>query len=140
MGYEFLEHTADVYVSAWGDSLEEAFESAAKAMMEVVTDPGKVEPRKEIEVSLEARDLENLLYIWLEEIIIMVDAEGLLFTEFQVSEVTRAEQPHITATLRGEEFDSTRHEQRQAVKAVTYHMMEIKDEGDGLVLKFVLDV
>jgi len=140
MGYEFLEHTADVYVSAWGGSLEEAFGSAATALMEVITDPGKLEPRKEVEVSLEAGDLESLLYLWLEEIIIMVDAEGLLFSEFHVSEVARTEEVRLYATLRGEEFDSERHEQRQAVKAVTYHMMEVTEEDGRHVLKFVLDV
>jgi len=140
MGYEFLEHTADVYVKAWGDSLEEAFTAAAKAMMEVITDTGKVEPEQSFEVSLEAGDLESLLYLWLEEVIFMVDADGLLFSRFQVSEVTRGEEALLSATLSGEEFDSARHEQRQAVKAVTYHMMEIKEEDDRHVVKFVLDV
>jgi SHS2 domain-containing protein len=140
MGYEFLEHTADVYVKAWGDSLEEAFAAAAKAMMEVITDTGKVEPEQDFEVSLEAGDLESLLYLWLEEVIFMVDAEGLLFSGFQVSEVTGGEEALLSATLSGEEFDSARHEQRQAVKAVTYHMMEITEEDDRHVVKFVLDV
>ena len=140
MGYEFLEHTADIYVSAWGDSLEEAFANAARATMDVITDTGKVEPEKEVEVALEAGDLERLLYLWLEEVIFMVDAEGMLFSGFQVSEVTGGEELRLYATLKGEEFDPTRHEQRQAVKAATYHMMEITEEDDRHVLKFVLDV
>lgn len=140
MGYEFLEHTADVYVSAWGDTIEEAFANAAKATMEVITDTGKVEPEKDFEVSLEAGDMESLLYLWLEEVIFMVDAEGRLFSGFQVSEVTGGEESRLYATLKGEEFDPARHEQRQAVKAVTYHMMEITEKDDRHFLKFVLDV
>jgi SHS2 domain-containing protein len=40
--FEFLEHTADVYIAAHGQTLEEAFENAALAMFEVMTDTDKV--------------------------------------------------------------------------------------------------
>ena len=40
--FEFMEHTADVYVAAHGANLAEAFENAALAMFEVMTDTAKV--------------------------------------------------------------------------------------------------
>ena len=36
--FRFLEHTADAYVEAYGSSLEEAFENAALASTEVMTE------------------------------------------------------------------------------------------------------
>ena len=36
--FEFLEHTADVYIRAYGKTMEEAYENAALAMFEVMTD------------------------------------------------------------------------------------------------------
>ncbi len=39
--FEFLEHTADVYIRAHGKTMEEAYENAALAMFETITDTGK---------------------------------------------------------------------------------------------------
>ena len=36
--FEFLEHTADVYIAAYGKNLAEAFENAAFAMSNVMTE------------------------------------------------------------------------------------------------------
>ena len=41
--FELLEHTADIYVAAYGVNMAEAFENAATAMFEVITDIAKVE-------------------------------------------------------------------------------------------------
>ncbi|MFZ8794378.1 MAG: archease, partial [Acidilobaceae archaeon] len=68
-GFEHLEHTADVLIEARGSSLSEAFETAALATYEVMTDTSMVEPKVKIEVEVEGYDLFNLLYRWIEELI-----------------------------------------------------------------------
>ena len=40
--FEFLEHTADVYIAAYGESVEEALGNAGLAMFEVMTDTKRV--------------------------------------------------------------------------------------------------
>ncbi len=40
-GFEFLEHMADAYVAAYGKNLAEAFENAALAMFNVMTETEK---------------------------------------------------------------------------------------------------
>ncbi len=47
MKFEFFEHTADIGIRAWGDSLEEAFENSALAVFEVITDTSKVQEKKQ---------------------------------------------------------------------------------------------
>jgi len=76
--FEFLEHTADAYIAAYGDSLEEAFENAALATFEVMTDIEKVEPKVEDTVEVEAHDEYALLYNWLEEFINKFETTGRL--------------------------------------------------------------
>jgi SHS2 domain-containing protein len=44
--YEFLEHVSDAYIATYGRSLEEAFQNAALAMFEVMTDTHKIEAGK----------------------------------------------------------------------------------------------
>jgi len=55
--FKFLEHTADAYVEAYGTSLEEAFENAAMATLDVMTELEKVEAK--IEDALRWRPLTN---------------------------------------------------------------------------------
>ena len=69
--YEFLEHTADVYLAAYGKSLQEAFENAALAMFDVMTEVEGVKPKVEDDVDVEGYDVYALLYSWLEELLIL---------------------------------------------------------------------
>ncbi|XP_050788602.1 protein archease isoform X1 [Gopherus flavomarginatus] len=65
--YEYLDHTADVQLHAWGDTLEETFEQCAMAMFGYMTDTETVEPLDTIEVEAEGHDLLSLLYNFLNE-------------------------------------------------------------------------
>ena len=49
--YKFLEHTADAKFQAFGATLEEAFSNAALAMFSVMTEPEKIKPKLEREIS-----------------------------------------------------------------------------------------
>jgi len=137
-GYEYLEHTADVYIKAVGNTLEEAFENAGRATTDIMTDIEKVESKKSIEIRVEAENLEELLYLWLEEIIFRFDTEAFLFSEFEVKEIANSG-TLLKGEGRGEEFNPDKHPQRLGIKAATYHMMDIKKDKE-VILKFVLDV
>lgn len=139
-GYEFLEHTADAYVAAYGKDLAEAFENAAYAMFEVMTDAKKVIPEVEDQVDVNASDEHALLYKWLEALLVKFDVEGMMFSKFKVSVDKTAEGFSLKARIWGEKFDSARHLQKVGVKAVTYHRMEITREPRHATLKFILDV
>ncbi|XP_035164492.1 protein archease isoform X3 [Callithrix jacchus] len=65
--YEYLDHTADVQLHAWGDTLEEAFEQCAMAMFGYMTDIGTVEPLQTVEVETQGDDLQSLLFHFLDE-------------------------------------------------------------------------
>jgi SHS2 domain-containing protein len=139
--FEFLEHTADAYVAAYGKSLIDAFENAALASFEVMTDVSQVEPEIEDSVEVEAWDEYALLYGWLEALLVKFDIEGLLFSKFNIIELTRtADGFKLRARIWGEKFDPKKHLQKVGVKAVTYHRMEIIREPGRVTLKFILDV
>ena len=139
--FEFLEHTADVYIAAFGDSLEEAFENAALATTEVMTDADQVKPETKEKVELEARDMHELLYNWIEELLFRFDAENNVYSRFQVSSIEESDRGlRLRAEISGEVFDPESRPQKLGVKAITYHLMEIKTRPDEVTLKFVLDV
>jgi len=139
--FEFLEHTADAYIAAYGGSLIEAFENAALAMFEVMTDVKNVVPSFEDSVAVEGEDEKALLYGWLEALLVKYDTKEVLFSRFKiVNLVESATGFRLEAKIWGEGFDPKRHLQKVGVKAVTYHRMEILKRRDGVTLKFILDI
>jgi SHS2 domain-containing protein len=139
--FEFLEHTADVYIAAHGKNMEEAFENAALAMFEVMTDTEKVSPAEEDSVEVEAEDEYALLYSWLEALLVKFEVKNMLYSKFTITSLN--ENPDgfkIKAALWGEKFNPEKHAQKVAVKAATYHRMEIIKELDKVTLEFILDI
>ena len=139
--FEFLEHTADVYIAAHGKTLEEAFENAALAMFEVMTDTDKVSPDVEDSVEVEAEDEFALLYSWLEALLVKFETKNMLYSKFKILSIEETSDGFsIKASVWGERFNAEKHTQKIGVKAVTYHRMEIIKVIDKVTLEFILDI
>ncbi len=139
--FEFLEHTADVYIRALGKTMEEAFENSALAMFEVMTDTDKIAQTKEQSLRVEAEDQYGLLYNWLEALLVKFETEGMLYSKFQITDWKETEEAFkFKAKVWGEKFDAQKHSQKVGVKAVTYHRMMIIREKDRVELEFILDI
>ena len=139
--FEFLEHTADAYIAAYGESLEEAFGNAALATFEVMTDPKKIKPKVEDTIELEAHDEFALLYNWLEEFLIRFETNGNLYSRFKVLNIEETPSGlKLKAKAWGEPYDPERHPSKVGIKAVTYHRMEIVKKPKAVTLKFILDI
>jgi len=140
--FEFLEHTADLYIAAYGKSLEEAFENAAHAAFEGMTDLEKVQPRLEDTVEVEGYDEQALLYNWLEALLVKFDVKGNLYSRFKISSIQKTSQGlRLKAKIWGEPFNPKKHPSKVGVKAVTYHQMEILRDAKGAVtVRFILDI
>jgi len=139
--FEFLEHMADAYIAAYGKDLAEAFENAALAMFETMTDTAKVEPKIEDEIEVEGFDEQSLLYNWLESLIVKFEMTGNLYSKFKIIAIEKTENGfRLKAKVWGEPFNPEKHPQRVGIKAVTYHMMEVKKETGKVTVKFLLDL
>jgi len=139
--FDFLEHVADIYVASYGRDLKEAFENAALAMFEVMTDTSRVSQDLEESVEVKGDDEKALLYNWLEELIFKFETKGILFSRFKVTEITRSDDGYkLSARAWGEVFNPEKHIQKVGVKSITYHMMDIKMERKLVTVKFLLDV
>ena len=139
--FRFLEHTADAYVEAYGDTVEEAFENAAFATMDIMTDTKSVKPKIADSVEVEGHDEHSLLYNWIEELLIMFETTGNLYSRFKIWSVE--ETPHglrLKAKIWGEPFDEKRHPSKVGVKAITYHQMEIVRKPERVTVRFILDI
>jgi len=138
---EFLEHTADAYIRAFGKSMEEAYENAALAMFETITDTDKIAQSKQETLEVEAEDQYALLYNWLEALLVKFETEGMLYSKFQISNWKEtADTFKFKATVWGEKYDAKKHPQKVAVKSPTYHRMVIIKERESVLLEFILDI
>ncbi|MEM3737683.1 MAG: archease [Candidatus Bathyarchaeia archaeon] len=141
MRFRYLEHTSDLLVEACGGSLGEAFENAALAMFEAITDTSLVAKKSSVRVEVEGADKEALLYNWLEALLVKLDAEGMLFSDFKVEEVVEVEgRLRLRAVAWGEAYDAGRHPSKVAVKGVTYHDMEIFERGGRVCVRVLFDI
>ena len=139
--FEFLEHTADIYVASYGKTMGEAFENAATAMFEVMTDIQNVESKLEESVSVKGRDEFELLYNWLELLIVNFETKNKLYSKFSILTLKKKSGFFsLTAKIWGEIFDPKKHVQKVGVKAITYHRMEIIKDSNKVTLEFILDI
>lgn len=139
--FEFLEHIADAYIAAYGKTLAEAFENAALAMFNVMTEVEKVEWKTEEDVEVKAEDEHALLYSWLEALLVKSELKEMLYSKFQISTIEKTSDGfRLEAKIWGEKFNPEKHLQKVGVKAITYHRMEIIKEPNKITLRFILDI
>jgi SHS2 domain-containing protein len=131
--YRFLSNIAiaDIAYVARGDSITFLFESAARALTEVMVDRKTVVGRVERKIDIASPSVDRLLYDFLTELIVIKDVDSLLFKDFKVS-ILPGKERRLECVMRGEEIDRERHALRNDVKAVTMHMFGVKKaEGRG---------
>ena len=124
--YELIDHTADVGLKAYGKTLAEAFENAAKGMFDIITDSSEVESIGQYNIELDAPDLEQLLVDWLSELLFLNTAKNLVFGFFKVE--IDEKNNKLSAKICGEKFDISKHKAGAEIKAVTYHMLEVRNK------------
>jgi SHS2 domain-containing protein len=122
--YELLEHTADIFIKAYGKTVEEIFENSAFALFDQIADLSRVSPVGEERVELRGENRELLLVDYLNELLYMHDAFNELYCEFDVS----LNDDMLSSSVRGEKIDRGKHVLKTNVKAVTYHMLELMCE------------
>jgi SHS2 domain-containing protein len=138
--YEFLEHTADIYVASYGKNLSEVFENAALALFDVMTDVKKIDRKFVEKVKVKGQDDFALLYNWLECFILKFEIENKLFSKFKVNEIKmKNSEFYLKASIYGECFNPRKHPSKVGIKAITYHNMKIEHNG-YFVAKFLLDI
>ncbi len=138
--YKSLPHTADVKLQVEGKTLNEVFEKAAYALIDTTVDIGEVEPKEKVEIEVTGSDLYELLYNFLEELIIMIDADSMVFSKFKVDIWDEEDGYRLKAVMWGEKLDLEKHNPKIHIKAATYHEMEIKKVDEKYIASFVLDI
>ncbi len=137
--FEFLEHTADAKFRAYGKNFEEAFMNSAFAMTSLMYDAEMVAAFKIEKIIVRGKDMEQLLYNFIEELLFLQDSKQFVMHGFvnPIKILKKDGKFKLTAEIIG---DSIKEEYkiRPVVKAVTYSEMEISEKP--LYLQVVVDI
>ncbi len=135
--YRILDHTADVGLEAEGSTQAEAFANAATGMYSIMVHLDRVAEQVQRRVEVNAEDVRGLLTAWLLELLFITEVEGLVFRRFDVNE---ASETHLAAVAHGERLDPDRHPKGAVIKAITHHMMDIRETPKGWRLRLIFDI
>ncbi|MFW6149945.1 MAG: archease [Chloroflexota bacterium] len=133
--FELIEHTADTGLRAYGTNLPEAFANAAYGLFSIITDLRTVRQRETRDVVVQAHDIEELLFDWMNQLIYLFDVDHILLKRFDMIEFGPTA---LRASCRGEDYDPSRHQLRTEVKSATYHMLQVN--GQNNTVRVIFDI
>ncbi len=158
--YEYLDHTADVQLHAWGKDLTAAFEHIVPCMSNYMTDLAMVEvdPALTQTFEVEGHDMSSLLFAWLDEFLFRFSSEAFVcktatilaferpaHVAAEVAEAAETGQEmqgnyKIQVRAEGETFSLAKHPQGTEVKAITYSNMQIHEKEGRADLYVIIDI
>lgn len=132
MSYRIEPHTADVRLTLSADSFAGLFEEGVAGLMKIMNGKGRGEVI-ERRIALSASDKTNLLVDFLNEVLTsaLINREVYDSVKFE-----KFAEMNLVASVFGFKIDRFITD----VKAVTYHMAEVKEEGGKWSVSLVLDV
>jgi len=117
--FEFLPHTADLKIVAYGQNEPETLKNAVFALNQFLKPKKFLREKVSLEIDLEAK---NKTYLWIDflsEVLTQIYVHKAIFTEIDFTEFSDSK---IKAILKGRKFASL----EKDIKAITYHQAEIK--------------
>jgi len=135
--FELLEHTADVGVVGYGDTMADAFESVAYGMFSIMADLDKYTPTEHRNVVAVGDDDITLLERFLSSMLVLFDGDGLLPLDFEINEISSW---RLTCQVSACKVTNSIEWLGPQVKAVTYHQMAVENQDGGWMAKAIFDV
>ena len=140
-GFEFIDHTADAGLKAYGNTIEELFENAAAGMFSLITELHTVTIQESEEVTVEAYEYDELLKNWLSELLFLQASKHCLYRKFKVKIPDSGEGIKVLeATAEGEIFNPEKHPFFTEIKTVTYHGLYVEDKDGWWEAQIIFDI
>jgi SHS2 domain-containing protein len=134
------EHTADLWLTASGESLEECLKRTVSGLYGVMADEFQISGMVKEELILEAESLEVLLVELLSELLFIFDARSSIAMDpsFIISE--KEGRFTLRFGYRETEVSVSEGKGGMEVKAATYHGASLRNEGGSWKSRVLLDL
>ena len=136
-----IDHTADVGIIAYGKTLEELFENAARGMLSISYSNLSIDANITLKIDIDEPDETHLLVAWLSELNYLTLTNDFLTHTIKNLEITQSEkswrlQAEINGTQAGTFLDFFNTE----IKAVTYHKLKIEKKKNQYECQVIFDI
>lgn len=138
-GCEYLDHTADVQLHAWGQSRSEAYAAAVVGLHAYIVDAPDAVPTHITQIEARGHDEHSLLYAVLDEALFLFASDNFVISRARVDglqDITK--QSSVSIRLWGYYFQHGVHPQGTEVKAITYSNMHVVQKDDESVHLYVI--
>ena len=140
MGFEEISHTADWSIRVWAQDLAGLLAESARGMnwlsgaeLVLSATEGQAEaPRERRVFEANGQDEESLLIAFLSELVYYAEQENMGFDHFEIA----IKNGNLKVEMEGAPLKSL----GKAIKAVTWHKLEIQETARGLEVEIVFDV
>ena len=138
--FKYFDTTADIGIEVTSNNITEAFINSALGTMNLITDIEKIRTNITKEIFIESEDEYGLLYDWITELLILLDSENFIASQYDIS-ITRDNNLYtLKGNISGDTYDTTIYNYKTEVKAITYHEMNIEKENDSIKIRFIVDL
>ena len=143
-GYKFLDNitSADVAFEGRGESLDSLFENCAYALENVMINRlDKVSVDKVKKITVKAGDIDQLLLLFLHEVITLKDIERMVFSEFKVRISRDGDKGYmLRCVCKGSKIDPKLHDTVVDVKGISMHRLKVEGREGAYRAMVVVDV
>lgn len=135
----FKEHTADMFIEAYGNTYVKALENAALGLFETISDTKKLKAQKKIILKEETANLAELTTYILSKIVSEGDAREMMFKRMKVRNFTIGKKGFaLQVEVWGQK--AVHKLGRMYVKAMTHHEAQVSEKNGKWTILVLPDI
>jgi SHS2 domain-containing protein len=132
-----VDPTADCGIQVSGRDLKALFENAGLALYDLIADISLVNSSFAYPVQISGSDWPDLMVNWLRELLYLWTGKEMLVKEIDVMDILEY---RLSAIIRADAFNTTKHRLKHEIKAVTYHRIQVTQSPKGCNAIVIFDV
>ncbi len=133
--FDYFDHDADIGIIGYGNTLEESFVQAARAVFAYMADLTAIKSKETISFEFEENDIELALVYWLNQLLGEARKNNMIFSNFQL----QRQGDHWIGKASGEIWRKSL-ERGTEVKGATLTMLAVIQDGSQWQARCIVDV
>lgn len=138
--FKYFDTTADIGIEVQAENINKAYTNCGLATLNLITDIEKIKPKISKKIYIESEDEYGLLYDWITELLILLDSENYMTSQYNISITQKDDMFILDGTIYGDIYNTNIYNYKTEVKAITYHKMEIENKNGIYSIRFIVDL